>query len=213
VYKWQVLSASFLPHLDVKSATFLKSRVGSGWLVRQTDDSVWTPSSHPSFPFAVLLNMSTSRAARSLLALPARSGVVSQALLRPTSQVLPYQSSLIRTFSTSRPIDADESTKRKGLLKSLLHGSESAKQDGMTANKSHSQRVGRGKYIHEIQRHVVRPEKVDEYIALLAEYYPKVAADQSIPCRLIGSWQVHIGDLETFCESSTLLPLSAGCSD
>ena len=97
-------------------------------------------------------------------------------------------------------MSADASSKAKsGLLSSLLHGSASAKEDGLTA-QSHSKRVGRGKYIHEIQRHVVRPDKVEEYISLLAQHYPKLAADESVPCRLIGSWQVHIGELETFCE-------------
>lgn len=127
--------------------------------------------------------------------------------LATTQIATPQQQS--RSFFRSAPVLADTSTdpsagvskKNKGLFGSLLHGSDSAKEDGLTA-QSHSARVGRGKYIHEIQRHVVRPEKVEEYIAMLAEYYPKVAADPSIPCRLIGSWQVHIGDLETFCESA-----------
>lgn len=137
--------------------------------------------------------MSVARAARPLLSLRAQGLNVSQAFLR----LAPRAGD--RNLSTTCPTFADESGKNKGLFKSLLHGSESAKQDGLTA-QSHSKRVGRGKYIHEIQRHVVRPDKVDEYITLLGEYFPKLAADEGIPCRLIGSWQVHIGELETFCK-------------
>ena len=145
--------------------------------------------------------MSTSRAARSLLAVPARNGICQSSRLAPPQAALhPYSN--IRTLSTSSPVNADEAPRNKGLFKSILHGSESAKKDGPVASKSHSQTVARGKYIHEIQRHVVRPDKVDEYIALTREYYPALAADESVPCRLVGSWQVHIGDLETFCEIS-----------
>jgi hypothetical protein len=147
--------------------------------------------------------MSTSRAARSLLVLPARSAVtpvcsrpVSRALCQPTKN---------RCLSTSIAVSAEDRPKNKGLFSSLLHGSDSAKEDGLTATaQSHSQQVGRGKYIHEIQRHVVRPDEVRDYIKLLAEYYPKLASDKEFPCRLIGSWQVSVGELETFCESFPL---------
>lgn len=149
--------------------------------------------------------MSTSRAARSLLVLPARSGVT-PACSRPAVKAL-SQPKVNRNLSTSSPICAEEGTKQKGLFKSLLHGSDSAKKDGMTA-QSHSQQVGRGKYIHEIQRHVVRPDKVDDYVNLLADYYPRLAAEQSVPCRLVGSWQVSVGELETFCK---LLVNSMSC--
>lgn len=48
--------------------------------------------------------------------------------------------------------DDKKNAPRQGLLKSLLHGSESAREDGMTSqSQSHSNTVGRGKYIHEIQ--------------------------------------------------------------
>ncbi|EPQ30458.1 uncharacterized protein PFL1_01984 [Pseudozyma flocculosa PF-1] len=85
---------------------------------------------------------------------------------------------------------------KQGILKSLLHGSEKAKAEGVTA-QSHSAQVARGKYIHEIQRQSVAPEKVDEYKALLADFFPKLA-NKGLPMRLTGSWEVTVGDLETF---------------
>lgn len=136
-----------------------------------------------------------SRAARSLLVAPRTLSSQAAPLFLTTHRV-----AAPRGLSTTAVVSDDASSKAKsGLLSSLLHGSASAKEDGLTA-QSHSKRVGRGKYIHEIQRHVVRPDKVEEYISLLAQHYPKLAADESVPCRLIGSWQVHIGELETFCE-------------
>lgn len=148
--------------------------------------------------------MSRSTAARNLCCIVSQNASTSQAALRVAT---PAPS---RPFSSSAITLADEAAGKGkgGLFKSLLHGSQSAKEDGLTA-QSHSTRVGRGKYIHEIQRHVVRPEKVDEYIALLANYYPKLAADQNVPCRLIGSWQVYIGECETFCKSSMTFGTSA----
>ena len=159
------------------------------------------------------MSLAGSTATRSVLHAARRSastshgrGAASAAASFPSSiSTLPRATATsIRHLSSSAAVLADDSGKSKGgLFKSLLHGSESAKEDGLTA-QSHSKRVGRGKYIHEIQRHVVRPDKVEEYISLLADYYPKVAADSQFPCRLVGSWQVCIGDCETFCESKSL---------
>lgn len=42
----------------------------------------------------------------------------------------------------------------------------------------------------------MRPDQVDAYKAILAEHYPKLAQDA--PVRLIGSWEVVVGELETF---------------
>ncbi|PWN46696.1 NIPSNAP-domain-containing protein [Violaceomyces palustris] len=89
-------------------------------------------------------------------------------------------------------------TSKQGILKSLLHGSPSAKAEGPTTfAQSHSQQVARGKYIHEIQRQSVRPDKVEQYRQLIGEYFPKLAS-QGLPVRLTGSWEVTVGDLETF---------------
>lgn len=105
-----------------------------------------------------------------------------------------------RAFSTGkRALNADDK-RSQGLFSSLLHGSESAREDGMTSTgQSHSNTVGRGKYIHEIQRHVVRPDKLDEYKSLLAAHYPRIADDDKYPVRLVGSFEVQVGEMETFC--------------
>jgi len=63
---------------------------------------------------------------------------------------------------------------------------------------SHSSAVSRGKYVHEIIRHEVKPDCTAAYKAVLAEYYPKIAADPRFALRHVGSWEVFIGDLDTF---------------
>lgn len=103
-----------------------------------------------------------------------------------------------RPLTTSPIRKVEEKPKQsQGLFASLLHGSDAAKQDGLTA-QSHSTTVARGKYIHEIQRHVVRPDKVDEYKRILSQHYPRLSSDQSINGRLTGSFEVQIGEVETF---------------
>ncbi|PWN45094.1 NIPSNAP-domain-containing protein [Ceraceosorus guamensis] len=94
----------------------------------------------------------------------------------------------------SRKQDAEP---RQGLFKSLLHGSDTARGEGMTA-QSHSTAVGRNKYVHEISRVAVQPAHVEEYKKVLAEHLPKIASDPSLGARLVGAWEVVVGDLETF---------------
>lgn len=55
----------------------------------------------------------------------------------------------------------------QGLLGSLLHGSEEAKEEGRIDMQSHSHMVARGKYIHQIVKHKVPPHKTEEYKALM----------------------------------------------
>ncbi|CAO1619110.1 unnamed protein product [Parajaminaea phylloscopi] len=86
---------------------------------------------------------------------------------------------------------------KQGLLNSLLRGSESARAEGITT-ESHSSTVARGKYIHEIARHDVKPECVEQYKEVLAQYYPKIYSDPQFQASLTGSWEVTVGDMETF---------------
>lgn len=37
-----------------------------------------------------------------------------------------------------------------------------------------------------------------------AEYYPKIFGDEQYKARLKGSWEVTVGELETFCEEGGL---------
>lgn len=51
--------------------------------------------------------------------------------------------------------------------------------------------------------HQVHPSKVAEYKSLLANHYPAIVEESSGQlgqAKLTGSWEVTVGDLETFCE-------------
>ena len=47
--------------------------------------------------------------------------------------------------------------------------------------------------------HSVKPSRVVEYKALIEEYYDKLAKDKQFDVKLTGSWEVVIGNLDTFC--------------
>ncbi|CAO1629548.1 unnamed protein product [Sympodiomycopsis kandeliae] len=96
------------------------------------------------------------------------------------------------------PSEAESgSSSKQGIISSFLRGSDSAKAEGQTT-QSHSTSVARGKYIHEIQRHDVKSEFVDEYKQVVADYFPKIVADNNYNARLTGSWEVTVGEQETF---------------
>lgn len=48
--------------------------------------------------------------------------------------------------------------------------------------------------------HSVKPGKVAEYKALVGEYYDKLAKDKDFDLKLTGSWEVVVGDIDTFCQ-------------
>lgn len=63
---------------------------------------------------------------------------------------------------------------------------------------SFSQVLARGKYVHSIVFHQVKPDKVDEYIQLTGEFYPKMANTLENKVHLVGSWRTEVGDCDTF---------------
>lgn len=64
--------------------------------------------------------------------------------------------------------------------------------------KSFSQMLARGKYVHSIVLHDVKPDKVDEYTELVGGWYPKVANNPENKVHLVGSWRTEVGDCDTF---------------
>lgn len=46
--------------------------------------------------------------------------------------------------------------------------------------------------------HRVKPEKVEEYIKLMSTHYPRIANDPQNEVHLCGSWEMVVGDLDTF---------------
>ncbi|CAD6583015.1 MAG: hypothetical protein CYPHOPRED_002212 [Cyphobasidiales sp. Tagirdzhanova-0007] len=115
---------------------------------------------------------------------------------------------LKRGLTISPRVLAEDPSKKNGLVKSILYGSEKAKAEAPVleageeelhgSTGQHSHLVGRGKYIHSVTRHSVKPSRVVEYKALIEEYYDKLAKDKQFDVKLTGSWEVVIGNLDTF---------------
>lgn len=64
--------------------------------------------------------------------------------------------------------------------------------------RSFSQVLARGKYVHSIVFHEVKPEKVDEYVELVGNWYPRIASMPENKVHLVGSWRTEVGDCDTF---------------
>ncbi|KAI9819147.1 MAG: hypothetical protein M1827_007303 [Pycnora praestabilis] len=99
------------------------------------------------------------------------------------------------SLSPSKPQD---SSKRKGALSNLIYGTHEGQQMDHEIEKSFSQVLARGKYVHSIVFHQVKPDKVDEYVELVGNWYPKMAAMEENKVHLVGSWRTEVGDCDTF---------------
>lgn len=93
---------------------------------------------------------------------------------------------------------ADGSEKKGGIVKSILYGSEKGQREEAEMEQSYSKVLARGKYVHAIEFHQVKPDAVTDYVKLVGSVYPKIAGDQSMKCHLVGSWKTEIGDCDTF---------------
>lgn len=83
-------------------------------------------------------------------------------LLRPSATSLSQHQ--LRCSSTTP-------AKKDGLWHRILHGNRESQEEIAhaveTREVNFSQKIARGKYIHDIMTHDVKPECVDEYLALL----------------------------------------------
>ncbi|CAO3652749.1 unnamed protein product [Cunninghamella blakesleeana] len=132
-----------------------------------------------------------------------------------TSMIRPFQQTNSTFFSTSSQVlnsdNKDKEAKEEiqpevsssssipgkanELLEAVLYGSKKIKEEDA---QTHSKILARGKYVHELQKHKVRPDKVDEYIALVTDHFPRIANDSLNDVHLCGSWEVIVGELDTF---------------
>lgn len=64
-----------------------------------------------------------------------------------------------------------QSTSQQPLMHRILHGNQEAQAEIKTAVETRevnfSQKIARGKYIHEIMEHHVKPECLKEYLELM----------------------------------------------
>ncbi|KAI9105309.1 hypothetical protein DFS34DRAFT_655376 [Phlyctochytrium arcticum] len=80
-------------------------------------------------------------------------------------------------------------------MSSILHGSGEEK-DLFDDSGTYSKKLARGKHVHELQIHNVKPEAMQDYIALLDENYPRLAQMPEFKIRLFGSWTSEFGELD-----------------
>ncbi|KAF7718666.1 NIPSNAP family protein [Penicillium ucsense] len=91
-----------------------------------------------------------------------------------------------------------ESGSKRGPLSSLIYGTKEGQHFDKDIERSFSQVLARGKYVHSIVFHEVKPDKVDEYVELVGKWYPRMAGDEENRVHLVGSWRTQVGDNDTF---------------
>jgi hypothetical protein len=90
--------------------------------------------------------------------------------------------------------------RKAGPLTNLIYGTKEGRELDAQIEASFSQVLARGKYVHSIEFHDVKPECVGEYVALVGEWYPRVANSAETKVHLVGSWRTEVGDCDTFGE-------------
>lgn len=93
---------------------------------------------------------------------------------------------------------AEDDATKKGKLSNLIYGTKEGREMEKEMEHSFSQVLARGKYVHSIVFHEVKPDKVDEYVKLVGEWYPKMAGMEENKVHLVGSWRTEVGDCDTF---------------
>lgn len=91
-----------------------------------------------------------------------------------------------------------ETDRKSGPLSNLIYGTKEGREMEAQIQASFSQVLARGKYVHSIVFHEVKPEKVDEYMELVGHFYPKMANTPENKVHLVGSWRTEVGDCDTF---------------
>jgi hypothetical protein len=109
--------------------------------------------------------------------------------------------------------DAASSKKKGGALSNLIYGTVEGQQMDKDMERSFSQVLARGKYVHSIVFHEVKPDKVDEYVELVGGWYPRMASIPENKVNLVGSWRSEVGDCDTFGLEMFLLKISDSMTD
>lgn len=94
--------------------------------------------------------------------------------------------------------DAASSKKKGGAFSNLIYGTVEGQQMDKDMERSFSQVLARGKYVHSIVFHEVKPDKVNEYVELVGNWYPRMASMPENKVNLVGSWRSEVGDCDTF---------------
>lgn len=108
-----------------------------------------------------------------------------------------------------KEFDEKEPPRKQGPLTNLIYGTKEGREHDAQLEASFSQVLARGKYVHSIVFHEVKPDKVDEYVELVGNWYPRMASLPENKVHLVGSWRTEVGDCDTFgTPTSTTAPRS-----
>ncbi|KAL7948465.1 hypothetical protein V8C42DRAFT_252499 [Trichoderma barbatum] len=110
----------------------------------------------------------------------------------------PNQSSSQTAAGATASAQSNEPDRKSGPLTNLIYGTKEGREMEAQMEASFSQVLARGKYVHSIVFHEVQPDKVDEYVKLTGEFYPKMANTPENKVHLVGSWRTEVGDCDTF---------------
>lgn len=99
---------------------------------------------------------------------------------------------LANKSSTKEPEQPDS------LLSRVIYGTKEGRELDAQLEASFSAVLARGKYVHSIVFHEVLPDKVDEYMALVGDWYSRMASIEENKVHLVGSWRTEVGDCDTF---------------
>lgn len=124
---------------------------------------------------------------------------MSNARIAPFSNVcLPRPLDSHASSGGTPAVEEEHDGKKKGKLSNLIYGTKEGREMEKEIEASFSQVLARGKYVHSIVFHEVKPDKVDEYVKLVGEWYPKMANMDENKVHLVGSWRTEVGDCDTF---------------
>ena len=141
----------------------------------------------------------------------AASNASSQSNLKTINSPSTYFTGTAATSSTEDD-EFGDGGRRKGTLSSLIYGTKEGREMEKEIEQSFSQVLARGKYVHSIVFHEVKPDKIDEYVELVGGWYPKMAAMPENKVHLVGSWRTEVGDCDTFGTASFSTPFFPGSS-
>ncbi|KAK0749021.1 hypothetical protein B0T18DRAFT_322671 [Schizothecium vesticola] len=94
--------------------------------------------------------------------------------------------------------DKEAAGRKAGPLANLIYGTKEGREMDAQIEASFSQVLARGKYVHSIVFHEVKPECVEEYVDLVGTWYPRMANKADNKVHLVGSWRTEVGDCDTF---------------
>ncbi|KAF2642915.1 NIPSNAP-domain-containing protein [Massarina eburnea CBS 473.64] len=161
-------------------------------------------SAHPSPPAANSRSFAAFAAAHGPVRAPALADVKPSDAADFTKRQKEFRDGLVAAQKKkedeekARTREHDDQAKKGGALKSLIYGTPEGRELDQDIERSFSQVLARGKYVHSIVTHEVKPDKVDEYTELVGSWYPKMASMPENKVHLVGSWRTEVGDCDTF---------------